>query len=251
MTKPDGGKLAIVGIGPGGGRDLTGRAREALAACDLIVGYRTYINLVRDEFPDKETLSTPMRQEVDRCRMALDAAFAGHSVALVCSGDPGVYGMAGLVFELAGSYDPIDIEVIPGVSASNGGAASLGAPLMHDWCAISLSDALTPWDLIEKRLVAASEGDFAIVLYNPSSRGRPDHLRRACDVLLERKDGSCVCGIVRNIGREGEERRVMTLSELRDASVDMFTTVFIGNSQTKVVNGRMVTPRGYDVHVEG
>ena len=239
------GKLYVIGLGPGGALDMSGRARAAVEACEVVAGYTVYVDLLRDEFPDKEILTTPMRKEVERCRMALEEALTGRSVAMVCSGDPGVYGMAGLIYELAHEYPPVDIEVIPGVSASNGGAAVLGAPLMHDYCVISLSDLLTPWEKIEKRLVAAAEADFVISLYNPSSHKRPDYLQRACDILLAHKDGSTVCGTVRNIGREGEEAQVMTLSELRDTPVDMFTTVFIGNSQTVELDGRMVTPRGY------
>jgi precorrin-3B C17-methyltransferase len=239
------GKLYVVGLGPGGALDMSGRARAAVESCDLIAGYTVYVDLLRDEFPDKEILTTPMRKEVERCRLALDAAAEGHSIAMVCSGDPGVYGMAGLIFELAHEYPPLSIEVIPGVSAANGGAAVLGAPLMHDYCVISLSDLLTPWEKIERRLVAAAQADFVITLYNPSSHKRPDYLQRACDILLQHKDGATVCGTVRNIGREGEEAQVMTLAELRDTPVDMFTTVFIGNSQTCEIDGRMVTPRGY------
>lgn len=239
------GKLAVVGIGPGGANDMTGRAREAVGASDLIAGYTVYVDLLRAEFPDKEIFTTPMRKEVERCRAALEQAAAGRSVAMVCSGDPGVYGMAGLVLELSREYPPVDIEVVPGVSAANGGAAVLGAPLMHDYCVISLSDLLTPWETIERRLAAAAQADFVISLYNPSSHKRPDYLKRACDVLLAHKDPSTVCGLVRNIGRAGEESRVLTLGELRDTAVDMFTTVFIGNSATIEIDGRMVTPRGY------
>ena len=242
----DAGKLVVVGLGPGGAQDMTGRARAAIEACDLVAGYTVYVDLLRDEFPEKEILTTPMRKEVDRCRKALEAALEGRNVAMVCSGDPGVYGMAGLIYELAEEYPAIEIEVIPGVSASTGGAAVLGAPLMHDWCTISLSDLLTPWDKIEQRLVAAAQADFVISLYNPSSHKRSDYLQRACDILLEAgKDPETVCGTVRNIGREGEEARVMKLSELRDTQVDMFTCVYIGNAQTKAINGHMVTPRGY------
>ena len=239
------GKLVVVGLGPGGAHDMSGRARAAVGSCDLIAGYTVYVDLLRDEFPGKEFVTTPMRKEVERCRLALDEAAAGRSVAMVCSGDPGVYGMAGLIYELAREYPPLEIEVVPGVSAANGGAAVLGAPLMHDYCVISLSDLLTPWDKIEKRLAAAADADFVIALYNPSSHKRPDYLQRACDILLAHKDPACVCGTVRNIGREGEEARVLTLAELRDTPVDMFTTVFIGNSQTMEIDGRMVTPRGY------
>ena len=240
------GKLFVIGIGPGGAEDMSGRARRALEACELVAGYTVYVDLLREEFPDKEILTTPMRKEVDRCRKALEAAVEGRSVAMVCSGDPGVYGMAGLVYELAQGYPAVDIEIVPGVSASTGGAAVLGAPLMHDWCTISLSDLLTPWETIEKRLVAAAQADFVISLYNPSSHKRPDYLQRACDILLAAgKAPETVCGTVRNIGREGEEARVLTLGELRDTPVDMFTTVFIGNSQTLDLDGKMVTPRGY------
>ena len=238
-------KLAVVGLGPGGAHDMTVRAIDALEACDLIVGYTTYIELIADQFADKEMLSTPMRKEVDRCHLALQEAAKGRKVAMVCSGDPGIYGMAGLLFELVSEYPGVEIEVIPGVSASNGGAAVLGAPLMHDWCSISLSDLLTPWEKIEARLRAAAEADFIISIYNPSSRKRADYLKRACDILLETKDPETVCGYVRNIGRDGEEARVLTLVELRDTPVDMFTCVFIGNSQTVLIDGHMVTPRGY------
>lgn len=238
-------KLTCVGLGPGGHDDLTLRARAALDGADVIVGYTTYIELVRDDYSHKELLSTPMRKERERCEMALARASQGERVALVCSGDPGIYGMAGLVLELAPQYPEVEIEIVAGVSAANGGAAILGAPLMHDWCSISLSDLMTPWELIERRLSAAAEADFCICLYNPSSRGRRDHLRRACDVLLRWRDPQTVCGYVRNVGRDGQAARLLTLEELREASVDMLTCVFVGNSQTSLIDGRMVTPRGY------
>ena len=238
-------KVTVIGLGPGGGADLTGRARAAFEGCDLIVGYTAYIELVKPDFPEKEVLSTGMRREVDRCRAAVEAALTGKDVAVVCSGDSGVYGMAGLIYEVAQDYEPIEIEVVPGITAACGGAAVLGAPLTHDFAVISLSDQLTPWEKIEKRLSAAAQADFVICLYNPSSRNRPDYLQRACDILLRDKDPNTVCGTVRNIGREGEEGKLLTLAQLRDTQVDMFTTVFIGNSQTKVLGGKMVTPRGY------
>ena len=238
-------KLYVVGLGPGGAQDMTRRAYEAMKECDVIVGYTVYIDLVKQEFGDKEMLTTPMRKEVERCKLALEQAASGRVVAMVCSGDPGVYGMAGLIYELAREYPEVEIGVIPGVSAANGGAAVLGAPLMHDYCVISLSDLLTPWDKIEKRLAAAADADFVIALYNPSSHKRPDYLQRACDILLKHKDPKTICGTVRNIGREGEEPQVMTLAELRDTPVDMFTCVFIGNSKTFQLNGKMITPRGY------
>ena len=238
-------KVTVIGLGPGGGADLTGRARAALEGCDLIVGYTAYIELVKPDFPEKEVLSTGMRREVDRCRAAVEAALTGKDVAVVCSGDSGVYGMAGLIYEVAQDYEPIEIEVVPGITAACGGAAVLGAPLTHDFAVISLSDLLTPWEKIEKRLSAAAQADFVLCLYNPSSRNRPDYLQRACDILLRDKDPNTVCGTVRNIGREGEEGKLLILAQLRDTQVDMFTTVFIGNSQTKVLGGKMVTPRGY------
>ena len=239
-------KVTVIGLGPGGGADLTGRARAALEECDLLVGYTAYIDLVKEDFPDKETLSTGMRREVDRCRAAVEAALTGKSVAVVCSGDSGVYGMAGLIYEVAQEYDPIDIEVVPGITAACGGAAVLGAPLTHDFAVVSLSDLLTPWEKIEARLTAAARADFVLCLYNPASRSRPDYLRRACDILLAAgKSPDTVCGTVRNIGRAGEEAGLLTLGQLRDTQVDMFTTVFVGNSQTKVLGGKMVTPRGY------
>jgi precorrin-3B C17-methyltransferase len=238
-------KLTIVGIGPGGGADLTNRAREAISSCELIIGYTVYTRLLEDEFPDIEKRNTPMRKEVERCRIAIEEVLSGKDVAMVCSGDPGVYGMAGLCYELSEEYDPFEIEVIPGVTAATGGAAVLGAPLMHDFAVISLSDLLTPWDKIERRLETAAAADFVICLYNPSSHKRPDYLLRACDILLREKPHDTVCGFVRNIGREGEEYTITTLGELRDTQVDMYTCVYIGNSQTKVIAGHMVTPRGY------
>ena len=239
-------KVTVVGLGPGAGRDLTGRARAALEEAGLIVGYTAYLALIQDAFPDKELRATGMRGEVDRCRMAVEEAVAGKNVAVVCSGDAGVYGMAGLVCEVAQAYPPIDIEVVPGITAACGGAALLGAPLTHDFAVVSLSDLLTPWELIEKRLCCAAEGDFVLCLYNPASHSRPDHLKRACRILLEAgKAPETVCGYVRNIGREGESAALTTLGALGEIPADMFTTVFIGSSRTKVIRGRMVTPRGY------
>lgn len=238
-------RVTVVGLGPGGGCDLTGRARAALEDCDLLVGYTAYLALVKEEFPDKETLATGMRREVDRCRAAVEAAVSGRKVAVVCSGDPGVYGMAGLVYEVAQEYPPVEIRVIPGITAACGGAALLGAPLTHDFAVISLSDLLTPWEKIEARLEGAALADFVICLYNPASHSRPDHLKRACGILLRHKSPDTVCGLVRNAGRAGEEARVLSLGQLADTPVDMFTTVFVGSSQTKNLNGKMVTPRGY------
>lgn len=239
-------RVTVVGLGPGAGRDLTGRAREALERADLIVGYTAYIALIREDFPEKEMMSTGMRREVDRCRAAVEAAASGRDVAMVCSGDSGIYGMAGLIYEVAQEYPPIDIEVVPGITAACGGAAVLGAPLTHDFAVVSLSDLLTPWDKIALRLECAAKGDFVLCLYNPASHSRPDHLKRACDILMAAgKSPDTICGYVQNIGREGEQGTITTLGALRDTQVDMFTTVFIGSTQTKLLGGKMVTPRGY------
>ena len=238
-------KIFVVGIGPGEYEQMTIRAVNALQSCDVIVGYTVYVDLVKEHFAEKEFLTTPMRREVERCRMAFEEAKKGRSVAMICSGDAGVYGMAGLMLEIGQEYPDIPVEVIPGVTAALGGGAVLGAPLIHDFCLISLSDLLTPWEKIEKRLLAAAEADFVVCLYNPSSKKRHDYLEKACDLMMRYKSPETVCGIVSNIGREGETGRVMSLKELRDTRVDMFTTVFVGNSQTTAIDGKMVTPRGY------
>ena len=238
-------KIRVVGIGPGAYEEMTVRAVSALNACDVIVGYHVYVDLVKDHFPGKEFFTTPMRKEVDRCKIALDLAREGRDVAMICSGDSGIYGMAGLIYELRGEDESIEVEVIGGLTAACSGASRLGAPLTHDFAVISLSDLLTPWETIEKRLDCAAQANLSIVLYNPGSMKRKDYLQRACDILMRHKAPETVCGAVRNIGREGEQTRVMTLSELRDYEADMFTTVFVGNSFTKVIGGKMVTPRGY------
>ena len=239
--------LYVVGLGPGGEQFLTGQAREALEKAQVLCGYTVYVDLLREHFPDKQFLTTPMRQEVERCRMAFEEAGQGKTVAMVCSGDAGVYGMSGLILELQQEYLECEVEVVSGVTAALAGGAVLGAPLMHDFAVISLSDLLTPWEKIETRLRCAAEADFSICIYNPSSKKRADYLKRACDIILGQTKEERVCGIVSNIGREGQRARVLMLSELRDTQVDMFTTVFIGNSQTKKIGERMVTPRGYRI----
>lgn len=238
-------KIYVVGIGPGEYEQMSIKAANVLKSCDTIIGYTVYVDLVKEHFADKEFMTTPMKKEVDRCVLAFDEAMKGKIVAMICSGDAGVYGMSGLMYEIGEKYPEVEIEVVCGVTAAIGGAGVLGAPLIHDFAVISLSDLLTPWEKIEKRLLCAAEADFSIVLYNPSSRKRHDYLQKACDLMLKYKSPETVCGTVINIGREGEKGTVMTLKELRDTKVDMFTTVFIGNSQTKNVNGKMVTPRGY------
>ena len=238
-------KIYVVGIGPGGCDQMTGIAMEALKASDAIIGYTVYVDLVKDTFPDKEFLTTPMKKEVDRCVLAFEEAVKGKVVSMICSGDAGVYGMAGLMYEVGVKYPQVELEIIPGVTAALGGAAVLGAPLIHDFCLISLSDLLTPWEKIEARLLAAAQADFVVCLYNPSSKKRHDYLMRACDIMLKHKNGDTVCAVAKNIGRDGEEYAIMSLAELRNYSADMFTTVFIGNSMTKNIGGKMVTPRGY------
>jgi len=238
-------ELYVVGIGPGSAESLTEAARAALDRAELICGYTVYVELLRPLYPGKAFYTTGMTGEMERCRHCLERAAAGETVALVCSGDAGVYGMAGPVLELAPDYPGAAVTVIPGVTAALSGAALLGAPLGHDFCVISLSDRLTDWSLIEKRLRLAARGDFAICLYNPASRHRRDYLQRACDILLEEKDGDTVCGLARMIGRDGESFRILNLKALRDTEADMFTTVFIGSAKTCEIGGRMVTPRGY------
>jgi precorrin-3B C17-methyltransferase len=224
---------------------MTAACREALESADIIAGYTGYIALVRPRYPEKSYLDTPMTGEEERCREALKLAQGNRKVCIISSGDSGIYGMASLILELAEGYPGASVEVIPGVTAASSGGALLGAPLGHDFAVISLSDRLTPWETITGRLRAAVQGDFAICLYNPGSAGRRDHLRVACDILLETLPADRVCGLARNIGRAGENTALTTLEALKETAVDMFTTVFIGSSRTRVIGGRMLTPRGY------
>ena len=239
-------QLFVIGMGPGGADQLTPQARRALENSQVLCGYTAYLDLARAVQAGKEPVSTPMPQDLERCRLALERADAGKTTALICSGDAGVYGMAGPILQMAEEFPEVEVEVIPGITAALAGAAVLGAPLMHDFAVVSLSDLLTPWPVIEKRLDCAGAGDFVLCLYNPMSKKRRDHLRRACDILLNYRSGDTVCGWVRNIGRVGQESRLLTLRELREEQVDMFTTVFIGASSTQNLSGRMVTPRGYE-----
>lgn len=236
----------VVGLGPGDPQFLTAQAKTALENADVLCGYTVYIDLIRSFYPEKEVHATGMTKEIDRCRWALETAQSGKTVALVCSGDAGVYGMASPILELAPNYPNVEIEVIPGLTAALSGGAVLGAPLAHDFCVISLSDRLTPWEMIEKRLACAAMGDFCVAIYNPSSKGRPDYLQRAVRILLQNgKSEETVCGVVRNIGRERQQSEIITLRELENKQVDMFTTVYIGNKATKNIESKMVTPRGY------
>lgn len=239
-------KLYAVGIGPGKREFMTQEALAAMELADVLCGYTVYVDLVAPLFPGKEIFSTGMMKEIDRCRKALEIAQEGKTVALVCSGDAGVYGMAGLLLQMEEEFPQVETEVVAGVTAALSGGAILGAPLGHDFCVISLSDLLTPREVIAKRLRCAAEGDFAICIYNPRSKKRSDYLKNACEILLESKSPDTVCGWVRNIGRDGQEQKILTLQELKDEPVDMFTTVFVGSSSTKVCSGKMVTPRGYE-----
>lgn len=238
-------KIYVVGLGPGGREQMTDKAVKALECSDIIIGYELYIKLIEPLVKGKQLITSPMKKEVERCKTAVDEAMSGKTVAMVSSGDAGVYGMAGVLYEAAADYPQIDIEVIPGITAACSAAAVLGAPLTHDFAVISLSDLLTPWEKIEKRLKSAAESDFVICIYNPSSKKRADYLARACKIVMEFLDEKTPCGYVRNIGRDGEDYCILTLSELAVAHVDMFTTVIIGNSSTKVVGNKLVTPRGY------
>lgn len=239
------GRLYVIGMGPGSMDQMTPQARKALEKCSMIAGYTVYVELLKEYFPHKELLSTPMTREEERCRMALEQCVQGRNTAMVCSGDAGVYGMAGLVLELAPEYPGVTVEVIAGITAACSGAALLGAPLIHDFAVISLSDRLTSLDTIWRRVELAAAADFVICLYNPASRTRKDYLTQACRIIRRYRNAGTVCGIVRQIGREGQEHRVMTLEDLESWSADMFTTVYIGNSSTRRIGDYMVTPRGY------
>lgn len=245
------GSLWITGIGPGGPAYMTPQAVAAITRADTLCGYTVYIELVRKALGDRlrkdlTILTTPMRQELERCRLAMEAAAAGSDVAMVCGGDAGIYGMAGPLLAMADDYPDVQIEIIPGLTAAVAGAAVLGAPLMNDFCVISLSDLMTPWQVIEKRLRAAAAGDFCICIYNPMSSRRREHLAKACRILMEEQSPDTPCGWVRNIGRPGQESRLLTLGMLAMEEVDMFTTVFIGNSRTEFRGPYMVTGRGYE-----
>ena len=243
-----GNQIYVVGIGPGNESMMTAEALQVLEQSEVIVGYTVYLELLGERFTDKECLSTPMRQEEKRCRICFEKAREGKRVALICSGDAGIYGLASLMRELGKEYPDCEVAVVPGITAASSGAAVLGAPLNHDFCVISLSDLLTPWERIEKRLVAAAEGDFAMAIYNPASRKRADYLERACNILMEHGvEPERACGYVENIGREGTCAATCTIQELVHVKVNMFTTVFIGNSQSEIIGGKLVTKRGYRI----
>ena len=238
------GKIYVVGIGPGKKENMTFRAYEAMENSDIIVGYKTYVDLVKEYYPGKEMKSSAMTKEVDRCTEVLELARQGKTVSLISSGDAGVYGMAGIMLEIAD--EDMEVEVIPGITATNAAAAIAGAPIMHDYATISLSDLLTDWDLIKKRLELAAQGDFVVSIYNPKSRGRVTQIEEAREIMMKYKPKSTPVAIVRNAGREDERYILTTLEKMLDHEIDMLTIVLIGNSNTFVKNGKIITPRGYE-----
>lgn len=236
-------KLYVVGLGPGGRENMTLKAVETIKKCDIVVGYKPYLGYVEDLIKNKETFNTGMRGEIERCEYAIEKVKEGYDTAIISTGDAGLYGMAGPILELA---EGVDVEIIPGVTAAFSAAAELGSPIMHDYASISMSDLLTPWDLIMKRVEAAAQADFVITIYNPRSKGRPDHLETAIDKILEYRDPATPVGIVRDSGRPGTKKHITSLGEINYEDVDMLTVLIIGNSQTYVKDGHMITPRGYE-----
>jgi len=242
------GRLHVVGFGPGGKEHMTFKAAEVIQNADIVTGYTTYVDLMRPIFPDKEFKATGMMQEVDRCRMAIEDAMTGKDVAMISSGDSGIYGMAGIIYQMVDEMGAdIEVDTVPGMTAASTAASVLGAPLMHDLAIISLSDWLTPIELIMKRVDCAGMGDMIVCLYNPKSKSRTTYLNDAREILLKHRKPETPVGIVRNAGREDETSQITTLGDLDKADVDMFCIVIIGNSQTYVSNGRMITPRGYRI----
>lgn len=240
--------IYVVGIGPGKRKHMTLEAVEKIKEADHIVGYKTYIDLLDDLLDGKKVYTNGMKQEKDRCSFALDLSEKGEKVAVISGGDSGVYAMAGLIYEMNSKRENKEqIEVIQGVTSSISAASVLGAPLMHDFCHISLSDLLTPWEVIEKRLKYASEADFVICIYNPKSKGRPENLKRAFEIMSEYKGSNTPVGIVKNAGREGEEVYVYTFEDMNFEICDMSTMVIVGNKSTFIDDGKIITPRGYEI----
>ena len=236
-----------MGFGSGGYEHMTAKAIDVIKNADIITGYTTYVEMLKKFFPDKEYVATPMTKEMDRCRMAIDLAAEGKTVAMVSSGDSGIYGMAGILLEIANEkQSDVEIETVPGVTAASAAASVLGAPLMHDFAVISLSDLMTPFDRIMKRVDCAGAGDFIVCLYNPKSKKRVDYVEKAADILMKYRSADTPVGVVRHAGREEESSFLTTLGEIKDAPIDMFSIVIIGNSNTYVKDGKMITPRGYE-----
>ncbi|WP_300261724.1 precorrin-3B C(17)-methyltransferase [Clostridium sp.] len=237
------GKLYVIGIGPGGLDEMTLRAVKAIEESDIIVGYTKYIEMVKDLIKDKEIFKTGMRGEEERCREALELS-KNKNVALISTGDSGIYGMAGLILEMRKDEN---VEIIPGITASSAAGSILGAPLMHDNCNISLSDLMTPYEDIKKRVRLAAEGDFVISLYNPKSKGRPHYLKECVDIIKEFRGEETPIAVVRNALRDGESKEIFTLKDFNDEAVDMFSIVIIGNSKSYIKDGYFITPRGYKI----
>ena len=239
------GKIYVVGLGPGNKENMTFRAYDVLKNSDIIIGYKTYVDLIEGMFPDKKIIKSYMKKEVARCEETLKLALEGNIISLISSGDAGVYGMAGLMLEIADGQ--VEVEIVPGITSANASASLGGAPIVHDSVNISLSNLLTDWELIKKRIDLASQGDFVITLYNPKSSGRPELINEARDIMLKHKRKDTPVLIARNVGREGENYDITTLDKILDYEINMFSTVIIGNSNTKVLNNKMITPRGYKV----
>ena len=238
----------MVGIGPGNLENMSIRAVEVIKSSDCIIGYKTYINLIKDLVEGKEVINSGMRAEIDRASLAIEKAEAGKVVSVISSGDPGVYGMAGLVLEVAkNAGQKIPVEVVPGIPSENAAAALLGAPLMHDHVTISLSDLLTPWEVIEKRVTLAAEGDFVVVLYNPKSSERKWQIEKTVEILLSKKSADTPVGIVKSAMRKKQNVTITNLGEVLEHPIDMTTILIIGNSTTFVYDNYMVTKRGYKV----
>lgn len=237
-------KLYVVGIGPGGREDMTFKAVNAVKESEVIVGYSPYIEYLEELVEGKEIISTGMKGEIERCKAAIKTVEEGRDTAIVSTGDAGLYGMAGPILELV---DNIDVEVVPGVTAAFSAAAELGSPIMHDFCSISLSDLLTPWDLIKKRVENAAEADFVITIYNPRSKGRQKHIEEAVEIMLKHKVASTPVGVVKNSGRGGQEKFITTLDNIDYERIDMLTVLIVGNSNTYVEKNQMITPRGYNL----
>lgn len=237
-------KLYVIGIGPGGREHMTLKAVDSIKKSSVIVGYKPYIEYLEELTEGKELFSTGMRGEVERCKKAIDLVKEGKDTAIVSTGDAGLYGMAGPILELS---KEIDVEIVPGVTAGFSAAAELGAPIMHDYASLSLSDLLTPWEVILRRAEKAAEGDFVIQIYNPRSKGRKDHLEKVVEIISKHRKKETPVGIVKNSGRGGNEITITTLDSIDYEKIDMLTVILIGNSNTYIENDKIITPRGYKI----
>lgn len=237
-------KLYVVGIGPGGRENMTFKAVDVIKNCDAIIGYTPYIDYLGELVQGKELFSTGMKGEIVRCQKAIEMVKGGKNTAIISTGDAGLYGMAGPILELASD---IEVEIIPGVTAAFSAASELGSPIMHDYASISLSDLLTPWQVIEKRLDMAADADFVITIYNPKSKGRVEHLSRAIEIISQYRSPDTPVGIVKNSGRPDTEITLTSLGNIDYEPVDMLSVLIIGNSNTYIKDGKIITPRGYKI----